>query len=84
MSSYHFWFHLLHVPSAQLNCLKGFIIIIILCTVGSSKDCENGPIFNSKVEDLADTILSFGPAVDFILSRPVTSYLNKEAGLELS
>lgn len=49
------------LSSAQLNCLKGFIIIIIILrTVGSSKDCENGPIFKSKVEDLADTILSLG------------------------
>lgn len=50
----------------------------------SCKDCENGPIFKSKVEeDLGDKVLSPDPAVGFILNRPVSSYLNKEAALQL-
>lgn len=52
--------------------------------MGYSKDCESGPVFKSKVEDLGDTVLTPGLAADLILSRLLISYLNKEAVLELS
>lgn len=42
------------------------------------------PSSNQKLRRiLVDKVLSPDPAVGFILNRPVTSYLNKEAALEL-
>ena len=52
--------------------------------MGYGKDCENGPIFKSKVEDLGDTVLTPGLAAALILTRSSISYLNKEAVLELT
>lgn len=67
----------------QFNCFC-LVFCLVLHTVGYCKDCESGPVFKSKVEDLGAAVLTSGLVADLILSRSLISYLNKEAVLELS
>lgn len=59
------------MPLLQLSLTDYFILL--LHTVGYSKDCESRPVFKLKIEAVGDTVLT--PGLAAYLSRSLISWL---------